>query len=315
MIVERSIKFRRLIPIIWKRILKMFILSSIIVIPLVYFELDQFAIGMTAPLILGTAISIFLGFRTNSAYDRWFEARSLFGDITASTRNLALVLARIDERYINVETGKASKVGAEILPRMIKRGVAYVWILGRQLKDLDPLDFEGVDTLLEKDEIKRLKQAHNPALKALFLQSQDYRKAAKVHQFYEGESFEIVANGMENKSMRDMVLGLKSEVTPFPTHYTYFTDLFVWLLVVLLSLSLPANESSGYYAIPLAVLIGWIFSMIEGIGDYMDYPWANNRNVVPMDTLSRNLEIDVRSIALQEKNVLPALKPIDGASY
>jgi len=313
MIVERSIKFRRLIPIIWKRILKMFILSSIIVIPLVYFELDQFAIGMTAPLILGTAISIFLGFRTNSAYDRWFEARSLFGDITASTRNLALVLARIDERYINVETGKASKVGAEILPRMIKRGVAYVWILGRQLKDLDPLDFEGVDTLLEKDEIKRLKQAHNPALKALFLQSQDYRKAAKVHQFYEGESFEIVAIQRELSKLQTRSEGLKG--TPFPTHYTYFTDLFVWLLVVLLSLSLPANESSGYYAIPLAVLIGWIFSMIEGIGDYMDYPWANNRNVVPMDTLSRNLEIDVRSIALQEKNVLPALKPIDGASY
>jgi len=314
MIIERSIKFRRLIPIIWKRILKMALLSAAIVVPITYFELKQFSIGITAPLILGTAISIFLGFRTNSAYDRWFQARRLFGEVRASTRNLALILARIDERYTRRKgDGKDSKLAAEVMPRMIRRGIAYVWMLGQQLKDLDPFGFEGIETLLSKDEIESLKGVKNPALKLLYNQGRDFRIAADEGQFLDGEHFEFVAIQRDLARIQTQCEGLKN--TPFPTHYTYFTDLFVWLLVVLMSLSLPANESSGYYAIPLAVLIGWIFSMIEGIGDYMDYPWVNNRNVVPTTTLSRNLEIDLRGIALQETDLPKPFEAVDGAIY
>ena len=128
MVVEKHIKFRRLIPIIWKRLLKMAILSSFFVVPIVYFGLDQFTIGMTAPSILGTAISIFLGFRTNSAYDRWFQGRTYWGEIGAATVNLSLICARVDEGYKNRKTGKESKLAAVVMPRMIKRGVAYIWV-------------------------------------------------------------------------------------------------------------------------------------------------------------------------------------------
>ena len=70
--------------------MKMAILSAFFVVPIVFFGLDQFTIGMTAPSILGTAISIFLGFRTNSAYDRWFQGRTYWGEIGAATLNLSL---------------------------------------------------------------------------------------------------------------------------------------------------------------------------------------------------------------------------------
>jgi len=80
-------------------------------------------------------------------------------------------------------------------------------------------------------------------------------------------------------------------------------------------MSLSANENSEYYAIPIAVLIGWVFSMIEGIGLYMDSPWQNNRNVVPTNAISRMVEIDVRTLALMEDNAPVAIKPIEGALY
>ena len=313
MIVEKNIKFRRLFPIIWKRLAVMFLLSSVIVFPLVYFELKQLMIGMTTPLILGTAISIFLGFRTNSAYDRWLSGRALFGQLCANTRNLALILSRVHERYINIETHEESSKAAEIMPRMIKRSIAFVWMAGEQLKDGDPLGFENIDTLLSEAEIESLKNIHNPALSLLFQQEADFRAAMKERQFYDGEHFEFVAVQRQLVETLTNCEGLKS--TPFPTHYTYFTDLFVWLLVILLSLSLPANENSGYYAVPLVVLIGWIFSMIEGIGDYMDYPWRYNRNVVPMEFLSRNLEIDLKAIALGEHDLPIPFGPKDGAIY
>jgi len=313
MIVERHIKFSRVILIIWKRILKMTALSSAIVIPILFFDLKQLTIGMTTPLVLGTAIAIFLGFRTNSAYDRWFSGRVLFGDLIANGRNFGLILARVRERYQNRDTGAESSIAQEIMPRMIRRTIAYTWMLGYQLKDLDPLTIESIDSLLTPQDIEDLKTAHNPALRLLFKQEKDFRRAASEGQFLDGEHFEVVAIMREFTRIQTACEGLKN--TPFPTHYTYFTDVFVWLLIILLSLSLPADESSGYYAIPLVVLIGWIFSMIEGIGDYMDYPWANNRNVVPTNFLSRNLEIDLRSYALQESDLPLPLTPDDGALY
>ena len=311
MVVEKHIKFRRLIPIIWKRILKMTLLSALIVVPLVWFELDQFTIGMTTPLILGTAISIFLGFRTNSAYDRWFQGRAIFGELGSATRNMSLLLARVNERYVNHHTGKDSAAAAQIMPRMIRRSLAFLWIFNRQLKDMTPLDFDTVEDLLSKEEITDLKTAKNPSLKIMYTQSRDFRKVVAEGQLYEAEVFEYVAIQRDIARLHAQANGLKN--TPFPTHYTYFTDLFVWLLVVLLSLSLPANENSGYYAIPLVVLIGWIFSMIEGIGDYMDYPWANNRNVVPMDFLSRQHEIGIRAYGLDESDLPPMIAAKDGA--
>ena len=313
MVVEKHIKFRRLIPIIWKRLLKMAILSSIFVIPIVYFDLNQFTIGMTAPSILGTAISIFLGFRTNSAYERWFQGRALWGEIGAATRNLALICARVDERYKNRLTGKDSKKASIIMPRMIKRGLAIMWVLSRQLKDLSPLEGENMDYFLEPEELKGLEGVHNPSLKLLFNQSRDFHLATEDSQFVEGESFEYVAIQRDISSIMSRCFSLKN--TGFPTHYTYFTDLFVWLLVILLSMSLPGQENLGYFAIPIAVLIGWIFSMIEGIGDYMDYPWANNRNVIPTDFLTRSHEIDIRAFALGETDLPPEIKPIEGALY
>ena len=176
-----------------------------------------------------------------------------------------------------------------------------------------PLEFENIEALLSAEEIEGLKDVHNPALKLLFQQEIDFRAAMREHQFYDGEHFEFV--GIQRQLIETFTRCEALKTTPFPTHYTYFTDLFVWLLVVLLSLSLPANESSGYYAIPLVVLIGWIFSMIEGIGDYMDYPWRNNRNIVPVEFLSRNLEIDLKSLALGEGDLPIPIAPKDGAIY
>ena len=313
MVVEKHIKFRRLIPIIWKRLALMAVLSSIFVIPIVYFDLSQFTIGMTAPSILGTAISIFLGFRTNSAYDRWFQGRAYWGAVGAAIRNLALLCSRREEGYINRETGTASAKAAIVMPRMIRRGVAVMWVLSRQLKELPPLEHEDLKDFLGEDELESLKGVHNPSLKLLYNQNIDFHIAANEGQFLDGEHFEIVAIQRQLAELMTQCFSLKN--TGFPTHYTYFTDLFVWLLVVLLSMSLPGQENLGYFAIPIAVLIGWIFSMIEGIGDYMDYPWINNRNVVPTDFLTRAHEIDIRAFALGETDLPPPIKSIDGALY
>ena len=281
MIVDKHISLWRLLGVIWGQLLAMFTLASVIVIPIVYFNLGS-VLDLTAPLILGTAISIFLGFRTNSAYDRWFLARGTWGSMRASSRNLALILTRINEPYLNRKTGKPSKRARTVMRRMIRRNLAWLWILGRQLKDLPPL--QGTENLLSDEDREAIKDVHNPALKLLFLQSRDFRIAQSEGQFFDGEHFEVVGIQRDLVAGQTACEGLKN--TPFPTHYSFFTHLFIWLFLVLLAFSLPGLENMKYLAIPAVVMVGWIFFMVEGIGSFMEEPFSNNRNVVPMDALS-----------------------------
>ncbi len=313
MIVERKISTLRLLKVIWKRLLAMTILASIIVLGTVYFGWTKKTLSLNAPLILGTAISIFLGFRTNSAYERWFKARSLWGDMRASARNMTLVLARTLEPNTNRTTGKVSKKAQKVMRAMIRRNIAWIWMLGRQLKDLSP--FEGVRHLIDDEDYELIKDAHNPALKLLFLQARDFRIAQAEGQFYDGEHFEIV--GMLREMIRGQTAceGLKN--TPFPTHYTYFTNVFIWLFLILLAFALPGIQNMSYLAIPAVVIVGWVFFMVEGIGSYMEEPFVNNRNVVPMDALARALERDLLAFGLgeDEDNLPPPIKPVEGALY
>lgn len=312
MVVEKHISFVRLLKIIWRRLLKMALLSTAIVIPFVYFELQDHAIDLTAPLILGTALSIFLGFRTNSANERWFSARGHWSTIYSTARNLGFTLSRRHDGHINLETGKKSAKAAKVMDRMLRRTIAWAWALNRQLKDKPEL-LEGLEKYLEPDELTQLKASHNPAAEMLYFQSKDYRVAKTEGQFTDGEHFEVVACLREMTAAQTSCEGLKA--TPFPRHYSFFTDVFIWLLIVLLSISLPKLESFGYLAIPLTVMVGWVFSMIEGIGDYMDDPFVDNRNVVPMDAIVTNLERDLLAFALGETDLPKPVQPVDGAIY
>ena len=311
MIVDKHISIFRLLKVIWKRQLAVLLMATSIVVPIAYFHPEGSVLDLTAPLILGTAISIFLGFRTNSAYERWFTARGLWGQMRATSRNQALVLARLDEQYINHNTGKPSKIARKTMRRMIRRNLAWLWILGRQLKDLPPL--QDAETLLEKEELDGLVGVHNPALKLMFNQSKDFRIAQAEGQFYDGEHFELVAIQRDLVAAQTACEGLKN--TPFPTHYTYFTHVFIWLFLILLAFSLPGVENMKYLAIPAVLMVGWVFFMVEGIGSYMEEPFVNNRNVVPMDALARSLQIDLKSIALEDVEIPAPIKPFEGALY
>ncbi len=312
MIVAKRISTRRVLKIIWPQLLGLITLSTLTVAPVVYFGWQKYMIGPTAPLIWGTAISIFLGFRTNSSYMRWMTAKQLWSSVLNSGRNLGLALARINEDYVEHKTGKISKTAETVMTRMLNRAMAWAWCLDRQLKDLPPLD--ELDRFLDAEELDMLKKSHNPALEMLFSQRRDFREVARQGQFMDGEHFEVVGIIRDMLNSQTRCEGIKS--TPFPRHYTYFTRVFIWVFVFLISLALTKLESIGYFAIPLAVLVGWIFKMVEGIATYMDDPFTNNRNVIPMDSSSTKLEIDLRRIAFGETEGVPdPLQPVDGALY
>jgi putative membrane protein len=285
------------------------IIAFISVETLIFFELTPYSIDRSIPLIIGTAIAIFLGFRTNSAYERWWEARKIWGRII----NDSLSIGRLMRDFV----GDSNPDSKALIERFCLRQAAWAYSFDRQLKGqgISP----EVETLLTKEEFEGLKSSPDPALTLLLEQGNEIHSALKNGQIDTYQSIalqELLSNLTTHFGGCNRIKGTK-----FPTHYSYFTEVFIWIFLLLLGLSLPSHGgtdalkvfTSGYIAIPAIILIGWVFFMVEGIARYMQTPFENNRNVIPMHALSRKIEIGLR-MTIGETDGLPKqIEPVDGA--
>ncbi|MFK8110863.1 MAG: bestrophin family protein [Rubripirellula sp.] len=299
MIVEKSISFRRLLQVIWQELLCILVVSALPVICLIYFDLGEYSINASIPLVIGTAIAIFLGFRTNSAYERWWEGRKLWGAIIVDSRSLI----RLGNQYI----GHSNRVEQR---RLCFRQIAYTKILDHELKSL-PFP-EETKQFLDDEEYQRVSSARNPMLQLIALQSDTVGDALRRGEM---DSRQAVLMEETLSRLTNHYGGCQRiKNTVFPVHYTFFTRVFIWIFIVLLAFSLPAHENANYSLIPAIFLIGWVFFMVEGIGSYMQDPFENNRNVIPMSSISRTVEIELKE-AIGETELPEPAKPIDGALF
>jgi len=309
MIVENRISFLRLFKIIWRRLLMIALVAFASVAILIYFELSRFAIDRSIPLIIGTAIAIFLGFRTNSAYERWWEARVIWGRIVNDSLNLG--------RSLRDFANDSNEDAVATVKRVCLRQAAWAYTLDCQLKGKG-ISLE-LDTLLDPHELAQVRESADPALAILLNQSQEIKLA---HQNNQIDTYQNIAlQELLNQLTTHLGGCNRIKGTKFPTHYSYFTEVFIWIFLLLLGLSLPSHDevatleaiSSGYVAIPAIILIGWVFFMVDGIAHYMQAPFDDNRNVIPMRALSRKIEIGLRMTSGQTENLPTQIEPVDGA--
>ena len=115
--------------------------------------------------------------------------------------------------------------------------------------------------------------------------------------------------------------------TPFPRQYGYFSKVFTWIFVLLLpfglldvfeddAMSNPEGMLQWYVflMIPFSVLISWIFTTMEIVGDNSEDPFEGRLNDVPMTALCRTIEIDLRDM-LDEKDLPEPVAPKDNILY
>ena len=322
MIVENRISIVRLLSVIWLRLLVIAVVAIGTVAPLVYFELSRYAIDRSIPLIVGTAIAIFLGFRTNSAYERWWEARKLWGGILNDSLNLGRLcrdlIGATDQSSLDETNDQINPKSIAVLREICYRQAAWAYVFDRELKDL-PQD-QSIEHLLEHEECELVKQSTDPALFLLLQQGDTIRRAFNDRQL---DTFQV--NLIQEKlSCLTGYMGACNRIkhTNFPTHYSYFTKVFVWIFLVLLGLSLPSDqgvesantEFASYTVILAIILIGWVFFMVDGIGEYMQSPFKNNRNVIPMKAISRKIEIGL-GMTMSETDLPKPIEPIEGALW
>jgi len=264
-----------------------------------YLPLDGIHVPINLITVPGTVIALLLGFRTNSAYDRWWEARIIWGAIVNDSRTWVRQLMT----FVPSNDEKSSNV--HIIKEMGLRQAAWNYALMRNLRKQDPLT--DLAELVSTEEITQLKGKQNIPNALLYNQAEQLKK---VHENKLIDSYQLVQLDSTLSRLTD-AMGKCERIknTVFPSSYSLLVDLLIYLWIVFLPFGLV--DMIGYILIPTTVSLAFSFLVIDRIAIYMQDPFENSPSDTPMTALSRTIEINIRQ-ELKLTDVPKPLSPVDG---
>ncbi len=315
-----------------------FTLYSCLIVGLyVYFEWEWLKIPWVPLTLVGIAVAFYVGFKNNSAYDRTWEARKIWGAIVNSSRSWGSMV----KGFVTNEFAEAKISDQElhaVRKRLIYRHIAWLYRLKYQLRllkvwehdralnkryrkyisELFPSEDQETKLadLLGEEEAKRILSMKNPATQLVDQQSEDLKELRKQGLIDDFRHMEMQAMLTDLYTQQGKCERIKN--FPLPRQYASLSIYFVYLFIMLLPLGLLTAFADanlpGYMiwgVVPFTVLVGWVFWMMESIGDYAENPFEHLAFDIPMSSLTRTIEIDLREM-LGETDLPPAIGPKDG---
>ncbi len=274
MIVDATPRLSRIVTEVWKPLLILFVWDVIVTVT--YYVLPFKAPSLPLTLF-GSALALFLGFRDNSAYERWWEGRILWGSMINASRSLA----RASRNYLPQDEALDMK------RTIVLRQIAYVNALRCQLRK-QPADGEVLRFLSRGEADFALERTNiaNGIVDGTGRRIDLARRNGWIDTIQQA-SFERVLVDIANA--QGGMERLKN--TPLPNQYRFFPTLFTHMFCVLLPIGLV--ESLGF-ATPLgSTVAGLMFLAVLQIGDDLVDPFANTVHDVPLNAMCRTIEIDL----------------------
>lgn len=265
---------------------------------------EKLAFPFAEMSVFGTAIAILLGFRNNSAFERYWEARTAWGDFTNASRHFASqVLTYIHPlKRTEVKEEEIRKVHEEL----IYRHLAYLHALRLQLREEE--SWQDLSIFLSPMEWEQLTSHANKAVQLNHRQSQRLGELAKA-EWIEPRAY--VMGLMDSIKAFYAAQGTCERIkhTPLPRQYGFFTKSFVWVFLLLLPFSMV--QHLGWETLPVYLAIAIMFTVIERMGHRTEDPFDGKLEDVPLNAICRNIEIDLRQ-QLGEMSVPPRIEAKDG---
>jgi putative membrane protein len=234
---------------------------------------------LTIPAFIGTAISIILSFKLNQSYDRWWEARKIWGSIVNDSRSFIIQLK-----------GYVSESDRETIVRMAYRQIAWCYALGNSLRKLNPLT--NVEHLLSPSELESIKPHKNIPLALLNEHGNDLKYLRSKNSIEVLTHIQLDDTLIRLCDSQGRAERIKSTV--FPVTYRLFLHFIIYLFVVTLSISL--QDVAGYYEIPLLLLISCAFFLLEKSASHMQDPFENRPTDTAMHQIATTIEINIRQL-------------------
>lgn len=230
--------------------------------------------------LLGFAISMLLVFRTNTAYDRWWEGRKLWGSLVNNSRNLAIKLA--------VMLPDSEKEQRNFFRKTIP---AYAYALFNHLRS-EKTRIELFEEDIKHPVFKQIdegKHVPNQVALLMFKHLQQLYAEGKIT----GDQL-IVLNG-EMQSFTD-ICGACERIknTPIPFSYSVFIKKFIFFYVM--TLPIGYVFSLGYYVVPVVALIFYVLASLELIAEEIEDPFGGDSNDVPTEKIAMNIHKHVSEI-------------------
>jgi putative membrane protein len=244
-----------------------------------------------APLaVIGSALGIFVSFRTNSAYDRWWEGRQLWGRIVNSSRHLAAQACAY-----------APPADAEAI---VRRHITWVHALRVALRDEDLRADPELVRLLPADALERLAASKNPAHAALHAQ---HLALADLHRAGALDARALQSLDETLRQLLDSQGGCERiKRTPMPRGYGFIAERLIVAYGFLLPFAVVSDL--GWFTVPLNVLACLAFALISEAGRVLEDPFTLLYNGLPLSALSRTIEVNLRE-QLGDPDLPPLLKP------
>ncbi|GGH74268.1 putative membrane protein [Filimonas zeae] len=234
---------------------------------------------LAIPAFLGTSISVLLSFKMNQSYDRWWEARKLWGAIVNDSRSLILQL----QSFVSTDQAPA-------IQKMAYRQIAWCYALGKSLRGQAALD--NTNHLLTPTEQKAIAQhSHHPLaimqLNARALQSLRSHKAI--------DAFGHIHIQETLTRLTDSMGGVERiNRTIFPSTYRLVLHFIIYLFIITLAISL--KNVSNLLVVPLLLLISAGFFFIEKIAFHLQAPFRNRPSDVPVTDIAETIEKNIRQL-------------------
>ena len=267
---------------------------------------DELVLPMVPISILGGALAIFLGFRNSSAYDRWWEARKIWGGVVNKSRSFTmLILSFASPIHSNNE-----RTQEEI--EAWKKEMIYRHLAWNKALKMHMLNRDGWDELrkfISDEEVDELKTKKNKATHILNTQGArlaDGYAEKIIEDFRHMELTNVLKDLYDLQGRSERIKG-----TVFPYYYNYFTRVFLWMFAFTLPFGLIGTM--GWGAIPMNIAISFIFFILEKSGSITEDPFENRAADIPINTITRNIEIDLRQM-LGETDV-PEPLPLSGGRF
>jgi len=342
MYIRRNIRASHVFNDSWRFLLLVGAWAVLIVYLFEFAGFEFLAIPFLPISTIGIAVALYLGFKSNSSYARWWEARQIWGAIINDSRSWGnLVCHLIHDAGGRVDHGAQRD--------LIRRHIAWVNALAYQLRTTTRLRIKSKTRIfdfrrkmddqafhqhkdsylrhLEPEEIDAVEACGNPAVQIMRLQGADVRELALDGQL--DANREVAMMDMITRFYDSQGKSERIDKTPFPRQIAFFGTVFTWLFIVLLpfgfldafqseverhQFSQTVGQEYMFALVPFTMIISWVFYIMEKVSDSTEDPFEGGVHDVPLSAISTTIEIDLKQM-IGMGDVPEPIQPIDDVLY
>ena len=327
----------------WTRFETLLFVIIITICVAVYYFLDCYWLQIPwAPLaLIGTAVAFVVGFQNNAAYDRIWEARKIWGGIVNTSRTFGMLIQDMVTNEYAQDPIENSELQKEI-KTLTYRHIAWMTALRHAMRmpkqwettsnhktntewdyrppEMDSTLEEDIKPYISESDFKYIMSKNNKQTALQYLQSHHLRALKERGVIWEFSYLELEGILTELVALQGKSERIKN--FPYPRQYATLNYFFMWIFVLLLPLALvPQFAEIGakfsetkplignlfvWFSIPFYVIVAWIFHTMERIGRTGENPFEGTPNDVPISTIARGIEIDLRQNLGEDDSEIPS---------